>query len=224
MNLRELAAPGVNAIWKNRKPILLIQVAFLIFVILFYKIPAFAKLPENMDTLKQRWGLVYTLGSMWFVSILIPEIAKVVTGQRDNRLSWRDILYLMAFYGIMGLALDLFYTTIASIVGSDRSVGTLVKKVLLDQLGFSVFFSMPFSAVTFLFRDKDFSISETGKALRQGEFVRRYLPMLITCWMYFGPMAIAIYSLPTELNYPTSMAAQAAWGIIIVAVGTQKKP
>jgi hypothetical protein len=222
-NIKTYAAPGVNAIRSNWKPILLIQVCFLVFVVLFYQFPSLQALPKQADDLKSKWGLVYTLGSMWIVSIAIPEIAKLVTGQKENRLKPIDWIYLMVLYGIIGIGLSLFYDATAKIVGTEVNFVNVVKKIALDQFVFSVFFSMPFNAISFLFREKGFSIAKTREAIYQGALIKKYFEMLMTCWMYFGPMTVAIYSLPVELNYPVSMAAQAAWGIIVVSVGSQKK-
>ena len=75
-----------------------------------------------------------------------------------------------------------------------------------------------------MFQDTNFSVSKTVEGLKQGEFAKRFMPLLVTCWMYFGPVTIAMYSLPVELQFPLAMAAQAAWGIIVVAVGSHNQP
>ena len=40
----------------------------------------------------------------------------------------------------------------------------------------------------------------------------------------FGPVTMAMYSLPVVLNVPVAMAANAAWGIIVLAVGANATP
>jgi hypothetical protein len=92
------------------------------------------------------------------------------------------------------------------------------------MLIYSPLVSMPLAAVTFLYRDMQFSWPRTVEALKRGEFWRRFVPLLVTCWMYFGPVTLAMYSLPVELNFPVAMAANAAWGIIVLAVGSNAIP
>ena len=108
--------------------------------------------------------------------------------------------------------------------GSGAKLDVVTKKVLTDMLLYTPLFSMPLAVVTFLFKDTGYSVAKTIDGLKKGEFPKRFMPLLVTCWMYFGPVTMAMYSLPVELNFPLAMAAQAAWGIIVVAVGSHQEP
>lgn len=222
MNFRELTKPALNAIKSNWRPIVLIQIGFLVFVFLYYRTPSLQKLPESVKALRSQFGLAFTLVSIWIASLVVPEIAKFVTRQNEARVTWKDVPFLMAYYGCIGFLLDVFYSFIGRWVGADASFWTVVKKVLLDQLVFSIFLSMPLGTLVFMFRDGGFKPAGFMKLWRAGEFPKRFFPLLITCWLYFGPVTVAMYSLPVELNFPVSMAAQAAWGIIIVAVASKQ--
>jgi hypothetical protein len=213
--------PGVQAIRNNWKPIVFIQFCFLVFVVLYYRLPSLSGLPQSVDALRGRWGYVFTIGSIWIASVCVPELAKLVTRQVST-LKLRDILFLMFYYAIVGIALDIFYRSLGSIFGQGTDWLTVLKKMLADQLVFSCLISMPLAALTFMFKESNYQFGRFKEMFAEGEFMKRYLSLLATCWMYFGPLTVAIYSVPQALSYPISMAAQAAWGIIIVAVGSRK--
>jgi hypothetical protein len=223
-SIKDLAAPGLDAIRRNARPILLIQFLAAVFLICYYQFPSFKTLPPAADGLKSRYGFWYLLVAVWVVSIVVPEIAKLVTRQTANRLRGRDFLFLAVHFGILGIFLDAFYVRLDKIVGHQVNVQTVIIKVAIDQLFMSILVTMPFATICFLWRDCNYSFSETRLKLKQGEYWVRFWPTLVTCWMYFGPFTIVIYSLPQALNYPISMAAEAAWSLILVTLGTSKAP
>ena len=209
---------------------MLIQVCFLVFVILYYTLPSLQSLPDQLDNIRRTvTPKIFVVVSIWFVSIVVPEIAKRATRQKVEPITWQDVVLRMVYFAIVGIAVDALYNWMDAAYGASKgehglNLGPVVKKVLTDQFLFSPLVSMPLAAITFLYKDKDFSFSETGKALRAGEFWRRFFPLLMTCWMYFGPVTIAMYSLPLGLVFPVAMTANAAWGIIVVAVASHRPP
>ena len=222
--MRSLTAPGIKAVKDNWRPIVLIQFCFLVFVVLFYTVPSLQNLPDRIDAFKKSIGpLVFVVGMIWFVSIVIPEVAKRATGQKGDRLTWKDLLLRMVYFATIGISINLLYDWMNVAIGSDVSPGTILKKLAIDQLIYSPLFSMPLATVTFLYRDTNFSAEKSLLKLKQGEFWKRFFPLYATCIMYFGPVGIAMYSLPLGLTFPVAMAAQAAWGIIVVAVGSHKE-
>ena len=225
MNLRSLTAPGIKAVKDNWRPIVLIQVCFLVFVVLYYSVPSLQNLPNQIDAFKKSVGpFTFVVGVIWFVSIGIPEIAKRVTGQKTDPLTWKDLILRMVYFATIGISINLLYDWMNVALGSDVHLGTILKKLAMDQLVYSPFFSMPLAVLTFLYRDTKFSTQKSIAMLKNGEFWRRYFPLYATCIMYFGPVCIAMYSLPLGLTFPVAMAAQAAWGIIVVAVGSHELP
>jgi hypothetical protein len=225
LNLKSLIAPGIKAVKDNWRPIVLIQVCFLIFVILYYTVPSIQGLPDKIDGFKRSVGAIpFVLGVIWFVSIVVPEIAKRITGQKVEPIGWKDLVLRMVYFASIGISINWLYDWMNVFIGSDVKIGTVMKKILVDQLIYSPLISMPLATLTFLYRDTKFSTAKSTEKLKQGEFPKRYFPLLMTCFMYFGPVTIAMYSLPLGLTFPVAMTAQAAWGIIVVAVGSHKEP
>ena len=220
-----MTAPGIKAVKDHWRPIVLIQFCFVVFVILYYTIPSMHDLPTRVTEYRTKVGpLVFVIGSIWFVSIVVPELAKLVTRSKTEPITGKDVVLRMIYFAAIGISIDLLYSWMGRVYGSEAKLDVVAKKVLTDMLLYTPLFSMPLAVVTFLFRDTGFSVAKTIKGLKQGEFPKRFMPLLVTCWMYFGPVTIAMYSLPVVLNFPLAMAAQAAWGIIVVAVGSHEEP
>ena len=225
MNLRSLTAPGITAVKNNWRPIVLIQICFLAFVVLYYTVPSMHSLPARVTEYRAKVGpMVFVIGSIWFVSIVVPEIAKLVTRSKTEPITPKDVILRMVYFALIVISIDLLYSWMGRTYGTEATLAVVGKKVLTDMLLYTPLVSMPLAVVTFLFKVRGFSISRTIDGLNQGEFTRRFMPLIVTCWMYFGPVTLAMYSLPVELNFPLAMAAQAAWGIILVAVGSHDVP
>ncbi len=221
IDVRALAAPGLASMRAARKPIILIQICFLIFVVLYYAIPSWQSLPETIRSFREKWGLVFTLGSVWVASLVVPEVAAIVTRHARPKTSFAGLLVKLAYFGFIAIAVDTLYIFLSQQLGDKPSLGVLVAKIAFDMLIFSPLLSMPVAALTFMWIDSGLNFVAMRQKLAEGDFWKRYFPTLVTCWMYFGPVTVALYSLPLALNFPVSMAAQAAWGLIITSVGSR---
>lgn len=204
-----------------RKPIFLIQICFVVFVVLFYTVPSWRGLPQTIDGLRAKYGLWFPLISVWTVSIGVPELAQLLTRNRVRPFSLEELAGKLVYFGFIGLALEFLYSWLDRLLGSELTLGVVIFKVAFDMLVFSPLLSMPLATLTFLLIDNGYSLSVVREKLAAGEFWKRYFPTLVTCWMYFGPVVIAMYSLPKALNYPVAMAANAAWGLIVTTLGSR---
>lgn len=224
LKLRELAQPGIDAVKKNCRPIILIQACFVVFVILFFATDVLKGLPNAIDGFKAKVGeLPFAVGTIWIVSLIVPEIAKFVTRQPVTKHTWKSIVTRLIYFATIGITITFFYKWMNVAYGTSVDLVNIAKKVLTDQFGYSFFFSMPIAAMTFLFEDSGFSGSEWLRRMKKGEFWQRFFSLMVTCLCYFGPVCIVMYSVPLALQFPLAMTAQAAWGIIVVSVGSQNE-
>lgn len=221
MNIKALMLPGIRAVLSLWKPILLIQVCALIFVVSFYQVPALQTLPQTIDGLKSRFGIGWTLAAVWTSSIVVSEIAAKLTIPGRKWMSWGMMGALLLYYGFIGIVLDYYYLLANHLLGTSTDPLTVAKKMALDQLVFSPLITMPYATTFFAFKDGGFKWNQTKPLLEKGGFWRRYFPILGTCWLFFGPFTLALYNLPTGLQFPMSMAAQAAWSLIVVFVASK---
>jgi hypothetical protein len=214
--------PGIRSVRENWKPILLIQSCALIFAVLYYRVPALKGVTEFADSARKSLGIWFVLLSVWFASIVLPEIAKFITRQPAMKMRLKDVAFFLGYYGAIGLIVDGLYRWMGQAIGSDTSIRTVLTKIAIDMGPFCILVTMPMITLLYIWKDTDYSLRMTGQKLKDGEFKRRYFNVLATCWMYFGPFTVAMYNLPQQLIFPMSMAAQAGWSIIITVVASRK--
>ena len=63
-----------------------------------------------------------------FAGGIVPEVAKVLTGQKFRRDRWRDVLLVCLYFAWMGVTVDVMYTWFGHVYGADHAVATILKK------------------------------------------------------------------------------------------------
>lgn len=122
----------------------------------------------------------------------------------------------------MGVLVDLLYRALAALFGDSARWDVVARKLAVDQLFFSPFIAIPLATVAFMWRDYDFRFAETRTAVRQGEFVSRYVPVIITCWCFWLPTLVAVFTMPARLQFVLFLFAQAAWSLLLVHMADQE--
>ena len=221
-SLIELAHPGWNAVVRNWRPFVAIQATAFAAVVAYYAFPALPKALAGVAEFKQNAGLPFAAISTALAGVVLPDLAKRLTLRRKS--TWADLLFQGLLYATIGSFVDLLYRFLGLLLGSDPSFRIVLEKVLLDQLVFSPLVSMTVSTFAFLYRDEGFNLSKTLLAIREGEFLRRYPPLLVTCWGFWGPVLAAVYAMPANLQFILFLCAQGAWSLLLVAVADDHRP
>ncbi len=126
------------------------------------------------------------------------------------------MVFQLLFFAALGAYVDFLYRGLGALWGNAPDFATVGKKVLFDQFVSSPLVTIPFSTVAFVWKDSGFSAARTRDAFRaQGGFFVRYLPTLVTCWGFWGPVLVAVYAMPGDLQFPLFLAAQAAWTLLL---------
>jgi hypothetical protein len=116
----------------------------------------------------------------------------------------------------MGMTVDLLYRLMAVLFGPEPTPIVIAKKLLVDQLVYSPFFSMPVSIIVFVWQAAGYSPRETLRTLSKRGFIRRYPPLLIMCWCFWVPVLVAVYALPVNLQFLLFLCTEAAWSLLLV--------
>lgn len=220
--LARIFEPGRDAVVKNWRPFLAIQAACVVVVASYY---AFAPVREAGSVLA-RWkfqgGLPFAAVSVAFAAVILPELARRLTrSPRDRPLTLADLVFQLGYFSFLGILLDLLYTVLARIVGAEPSLEVVLIKLTIDLTIFSALISMPLAVLLFAWRDADFSYAEARRILGGGGFLRRYSPVLVTCWAFWLPVLICLYSLPFGLQFVFSVLAEAAWCLLLVSTASR---
>lgn len=216
-------AQGWDALLLNWKPFLLIQACAFALVVFYHQSPWFQGATVGIGHFKTQGGLLFSAVANAIAGAILPQIAKRLAAPTSPRPTVKDIAFQLVFFAVLGIFVDVLYSTLAVLIGTDSSIRTVLTKLAIDQLVFSTLISIPFSVICYLWRDTDFSFSKTGHELKSGAFGRRYAPLIISCWGYWVPCALAVYTMPPSLQFCLFLCENAAWSLLLVTLGTRHK-
>lgn len=162
----------------------------------------------------------------WFALIssvvagsMIPEIVKTLMGDRDwDRRRLADSAHNALMFAVNGVVCERFYWIMGIWYGTDNSFSTVIKKILTDSFGYSLFLSLPIFVGLTLLRMNGGNPIRTVKSLDKAILMERYAPMLLPMWMYWMPLQACIYVLPPNLQFPFAQLCVAAWSLVLVFV------
>jgi len=199
-------------------PFLLIQLSAVALLASYFRLPAFQAWCDDIGELKRAGGLVAAFFAGALAGGVVPEIAKFLSAKlrRLDRKWLLAMLYVAAVYGVIGVTIDLLYSGLADIFGHDNGFWTVVKKVAIDMLLYSPFFSIPFATALFRYQRLGYRWNALRTELRDAFYVRHVTPGLILCWSFWIPILVLTYSLPTSIQFPFAMLAESAWSVVFV--------
>lgn len=161
---------------------------------------------------KAQSGLVFAFASYVVFAVLLPEALShyVLRKPVPKR---EELLFSAITFGLVGMAVDLFYTGQARWFGEGHDAATIVKKTLVDQLLFAPFLQCCI-LIAYLWRDEG-SCGRTAARLRSAEFwVQRVLPLQVALWCIWLPSVVAVYFMPSALQFPVVSVILSFWMLI----------
>jgi hypothetical protein len=125
------------------------------------------------------------------------------------------IRFLRAFLGLQGRGVDLLYRLQSHLFGDYAAPGTIVRKVLVDQLIYNSIWAAPMSALAFLWKESAFSWP-TMRSKLGFEFMTFSVPVtLMSTWAVWIPAVTIIYYLPAPLQIPLFNLALCFWVLVL---------
>ncbi|MFH1067595.1 MAG: hypothetical protein V1746_06805 [bacterium] len=226
MWLKRNLAPTWTALKHHYLPFLSLQICGVVIIVLYYQWSAFQKICSVIAQWKTEGGLFFAAGTMAVAGAILPEIAKLLTGKlrgKWTRSHLQDVLFTFLYYAFLGIALDLFYRFQSVLFGSDVTLRTVILKTFVDEFLWLPFIDAPSAMLLFLWYQHRFSVLQTRQALHSVSFLERFLPVLLSFWAYWIPLAVCIYSLPLPLQFPFSACATGAWSLLMIFILTADK-
>lgn len=203
-------------------PFLIIQIAAAALAFAYYGSPALQSFAAGVMAWKVAGGLPFAFATGVTAGGVVPEIAKTLTGRL--RVFDRAWLSKTAFtgmvYGIVATEVDVFYRVQAVLFGDGRDPLTLAVKTAADMLLFSPFLCVPTAVLLFRWRRRGYSFRHGLRAFSWGFYRERVLPAMVPCWVFWIPILLCVYAMPTNLQFVFSQLAEAAWSILFVFIAT----
>ncbi len=215
--LAEALGESLRAVRSVLRPFLAIQAAMLATALAYALLPAFRASFVGLAAFRERGGTLFSAAGMLLAGVVVPELSRRLAGLRSEILSLRLLAFYVVYFAGLGLLIAGLQDTMAGFLGPQDARG-IALRVLFDQLAFTPFLAMPLAAVVFAWRDADFRAAGVGAAWRSGELARRYVRLLVTCWLFWFPILAGVYAVPLPLQYPLVLIAEAAWALLVLAL------
>lgn len=223
-SLRQALAPGVASVRENYRQVLLMQAAAAAIVFWYYRSPSLQIGAEQIARAKQLGGLPMAFAAGAVAGGLLPELAKLLTGKlrRFDRAWLGDTAFNGFLYGWIGVFVDLLYAALARLFGADNDPITILKKLAVDMGLFTTLVSIPFGVYLFALRAAGWNPARMARGLGRHSYRDKVLPAMIPSWAFWIPMLCAVYALPTALQFPFAIVAEASWSLLFVFIARRQ--
>jgi len=217
---------GVMAAKKTVKPALFIWLMMTGIAGLYYLVPGSHGLFNGLVTVQKWMGVLFPSIGMGLSVGLIVEGVKVLASKekRWTKANTGNALFNFAVFGIMGVTQYYRYAFQEEFFGTGTSWRVLVPKVMFDQFVWTVIFANPYQGILYLWKSNGFSWKAVGRQLFpfKAFWGKQMLPVLISNWAFWIPMAAIVYSFPSELQVPLAILAVTMW-VMLLSVLTAKR-
>lgn len=171
---------------------------------------------------KEAGGLLFVVAANIFSGAVLPEMLKARLRPPGRPTpTWGDWLHLAGLMAIFGVAVDTFYRLQGWWFEGFTGWTGLALKILVDQFGYALFFAMPFVVVWFAWKEHGYRISSTMAALRPALFLERLAPLFVPNVIFWVPALIALYALPTELQFLLFVFLNGAWCLLMIFIARE---
>lgn len=218
-------ALGIAAAWANAVPAVLLWVTGSAIVAAYYLWPAARPVFDQIAAWKDSLGLLYAMISTAFFAGLVPFLMQGLQRSDTQKWSAAYFFYMLLFWGIKGVEIDLLYRGQAWLFGEGRDWATLAQKTAVDQLVYVTLWGGPTMVLGMLLAHSDFSLERMRFHLRPGWYRRLVLPVVIPNWLVWVPAVMLIYMLPTALQLPVQNVVLCMWVLMVMFMTSeQDKP
>jgi hypothetical protein len=212
---RRVLASGLAGIKQNALPGLALWILALLLVLADRILPAAHGVFQSIGTCKIRYGLVFSATTTAFFGGAVPFLFLLLSGRmRRARLAHALVFYLL-FWAYKGIEVDLLYRLQSHWFGNHTDLGTIARKVLLDQFVYNTFWSAPVSALAFLWKESDFSWIAVKSKLGFDFFTFSIPVTLMSTWAVWIPAVAIIYCLPPPLQIPLFNLVLCFWVLVL---------
>ncbi|MCB1208675.1 MAG: hypothetical protein KDK97_05080 [Verrucomicrobiales bacterium] len=197
-----ILATIATAFRRNRLPCLLLNVVVIALVTSYYRWPAVAGLWSAVGDFKTTWSFGFSLASTIFAAVVLPSTVQWAMGTLPEEGRVRRLLLLALFWGYRGMEIDLLYQFQTQLFGAGNDVGTLIRKVAMDQFVYSPFWAVPTYVIALRWIDHGGVWRQTWRSLDRRFWTYTLPSVMITNWIVWIPAVALIYSLPGPLQFP----------------------
>jgi hypothetical protein len=220
----EACRRGWRAAVANLRAIVALEGAMAAVVAIYYLWPAGHELMSRYGQWQSANGGLGNGISLALAGGLLSEVSFVYF-QNRGRWQWANLeslLFKLVIFFISGVIVYYFYRQQAVWWGNGTGFSTIVPKVIVDQFGYTVIFSAPYFSLLTRWHALRYSGARLWQELRGNFLTDRFLPLIVTNWVFWIPAVSFVYAMPLILQPPLAALATAIWGLLVAALGSQE--
>jgi hypothetical protein len=211
------------------RPGLVLQAAALGLVLSYYYLPAAHDWFGQLAHWRMEGGFVFSALASALCGGLLPFLYLRFSATDRSVYPWPHAIFFTAFWAWKGAEVDLMYRTLAHFYGTGTNAGIIIRKVIVDQFGYNLFYAAPIAVFLFAWKDAGFNWSPVLAEVRSGRwYARRVLPVLIGVWALWIPVVSCVYALPPALQIPLFNIVLCFWSLLFAHITARqsqsKKP
>jgi hypothetical protein len=219
----EIVRPAVAALRVYWPVMLLIQAAGLAVVVAYYRWNAVAELLARVARWKTEGGWLFSSLATVVSGGIAPELLKRVF--RPAGISTPgagEMAHQFVMWAWLGLLVDAFYGLQAGWFGVGNDAGTLVPKVMVDQLLYTPLVALPLIVAWLGFYEVGYRPRRWLAIFGVREMARRVLPLWAACLGFWPVMLSVVYSLPGDLQFTLFLSGNAAYSVLMIFIARRQ--
>ncbi len=219
-HLAEAAGKGLHAARQNLPSILGIQGLIVLVVVLYYGCPPARPFFAHISAWQRAGGLPAAMLACACGGGLLAECSAVYfqNAGRWTRPHLEGAAFKFILFLISGGIVYEFYRLQTFMFGDSPAAVVVLKKVMVDQFGYTPFWSVPTQSIAMRWLALHYSGRELRRELRGHFLIERLLPALVTNWTFWIPVMTMVYLLPYSLQMPLAVFSTAIWVLLLSAL------
>lgn len=211
---------ALTAAKRNLGPGILLQSFALTLVLMYYFHAPTHALLLKIPHIQQQLRLIFPILATAFFGGFIPFLFQVARKKIPAGRYLAHLLFMLGFWAINGVLIHILYQVQSQLFGDQTSVLTIIKKVMVDQFGYSVLISAPFAALAMHWKCADFSFKKAKETFSRKQFLTELPSILLALWAVWIPTVSIVYCLPLALQFPLVNIVLCFWSLLLTALST----
>lgn len=185
----------------------------------YYLVPEVAQRMKVFADLQVEYGKFASFVNRFICGGIVPGVFLLTMPSIRPKRAVATVLAQSVWCGLMGIAVDVFFTLQGVWFGTEPEIGRAIVKTLVDQFGFCVIIVTPLNALFYAWMGNGFSFRRDGGGMTRDWFARSYLGNIVMNWVIAVPTLVAVYSFPMELQITVSGLIGAIQALLFISIG-----
>jgi len=209
---------GFQSVSERWRAVVTLWTVAALVVVLYYLLPGVSVLLEPVGRWQRANGWLASLSICAVFCGLIPYAVYRIRRESGKRSPLVVAMAQAVWCGLCGVVCGWFFSVQGRWFGCGHDLVTVLKKMVVDQFGWSVLVIVPANAVFYAVLSGGWCMKDRRVPVRV--FLSHiYLPNLLMNWIVGIPSNCAVYAFPMDLQIPVLGLMSSAWAVICTGLG-----